>query len=92
MLAINKIKKMGIKVSTFAPNQLVIRTEHGAIFQSYDSRVAFRPNDGSTITVGVHWDYSRTTMKYLGQWLGMNTPDIRKAIKEGSIIYDEDLI
>lgn len=92
MLTINKIKKLEMKVIHKAPNQSVIVTKYGSIFQSYDSKVAFRPSNGDTITLGRNWDYSNTTKKHLGQWLGMNTAEIRKQIKEGSIIYDDDLI
>ena len=43
------------------------------------------------IRVGVDWDYSRTTMKYVGQFLGQNTAKTRKDIKDKIILVDYDL-
>ena len=61
-------------------------------FQSYDSVVAFKPNSSEEkIRVGVDWDYSRTTMKYVGQFLGQNTAKTRKDITDGVILVGYDL-
>jgi len=91
MLAISKFKKNRVKVSVYSPNHFVIRYHGvGVAFQSYDSTVAFRDLDGK-IYLGSDWDYSRTTMKYLGQWLGQNTAETRKDLASGRFILDEGL-
>ena len=79
-----------MRVTQIANNQMEIRTEKGIYFQSYDSIVAFRPYSGK-IKVGRDWDYSRTTMKYVGQFLGQNTAKTRKDIEAGIIEVDENL-
>lgn len=77
-------------------NQFVIRTENGTYFQSYRSIVAKVDNDG-TITLSWYWDYSRTTMKYLYQFLAdygfpdMYAQEVRKALKDGTFKYDARL-
>lgn len=65
-------------------NQHIIETEEGQFFQSYDSMIAFKSNDGE-LSLSMHWDYSRTTMKYLGQFAGLNAAEIRKGLKSGEI-------
>ena len=78
-------------VQQFANNHMVINTEYGQYFQSYDSILAFKPNDGSTITVGGHWNYGTTTKKHLCNWLNTTNKEIENGIKEGSIIYDKEM-
>lgn len=92
MLDINKIKKRMTRVVPFSNNHFIIRTELGALFQSYESIVAFKPSSGDTATIGRHWNYSSATVRNLGKWLGMSGKEIKQAIKDGSLIYDEELI
>ena len=81
-----------MRVVDIANNQFEVYTDEGVYFQSYDSVVAFKPNSSEEkIRVGVDWDYSRTTMKYVGQFLGQNTAKIRKDIKDEVILVDYDL-
>ena len=81
-----------MRVVVIANNQFKIYTDEGVYFQSYDSVVAFKPNNSEEkIRVGVDWDYSRTTMKYVGQFLGQNTAKTRKDIKDEIILVDYDL-
>ena len=81
-----------MRVVDIANNQFKVYTDEGVYFQSYDSVVAFKPNNSEEkIRVGVDWDYSRTTMKYVGQFLGQNTAKIRKDIKDEVILVDYDL-
>lgn len=51
-------------------NQFEIRTPEGRYFQSYDSIIAFRDTEGKIFLDEYYYDYSRTTSKYLYQWLG----------------------
>ena len=81
-----------MRVVNIANNQFEVYTDEGVYFQSYDSVVAFKPNScEEKIRVGVDWDYSRTTMKYVGQFLGQNTAKTRRDIKDEVIIVDYDL-
>ena len=81
-----------MRVVNIANNQFKVYTDEGVYFQSYDSVVAFKPNSSEEkIRVGVDWDYSRTTMKYVGQLLGQNTAKTRKDIKDEVILVDYDL-
>ena len=81
-----------MRVVGIANNQFEVYTDEGVYFQSYNSVVAFKPNSSEEkIRVGVDWDYSRTTMKYVGQFLGQNTAKTRKDIKNEVILMDYDL-
>ena len=81
-----------MRVVDIANNQFEVYTDEGVYFQSYDSVVAFKPNNSEEkIRVGVDWDYSRTTMKYVGQFLGQNTAKTRKDITDEVILVDYDL-
>jgi retron-type reverse transcriptase len=92
MLGISKFKKAGIIVRPFGnATHLTINTEYGMAFQSYNSIVAFKDFESGKTYLGKDWDYSRTTMKYLGQWLGLNAKEIRKKLKDGEFILDGEL-
>ena len=81
-----------MRVVDIANNQFEVYTDEGVYFQSYNSVVAFKPNNSEEkIRVGVNWDYSRTTMKYVGQFLGQNTAKTRRDIKDEVILVDYDL-
>ncbi len=91
MKAINKFKKEFERVRVTNPNHFELAMSYGTAFISYDSIVAFRPYSDEPLVLGAKWDYSRTTMKYLGQWLGSNAKEIRAGIERGTITYDEEL-
>ena len=81
-----------MRVINIANNQFEVYTDEGVYFQSYDSVVAFKPNNSEEkIRVGADWDYSRTTMKYVDQFLGQNTAKTRRDIKDEVILVDYDL-
>ena len=65
-------------------NQFKIYTNKGVYFQSYNSIIAFK-NMGKIVLDSYYWDYSRTTSKYRNIFLDMNTNEVKKAIKEGTI-------
>lgn len=87
-------------------NQYVMASGNTVLFQSYESLIAIYDKESCTLTLGKDWDYSVTTMKYLNQFLreycylvyrklpdGKSGADsIRKAIKSGLIIYDENMV
>ena len=91
MLGINKFKKAGVKISQFSTNHLTIESEYGVAFQSYDGVVAFEDYKTGKVYLGKHWDYSRTTMKYLSKWLGANAKEIRNRLETGVYTLDEEL-
>lgn len=71
---------------TFNPvaNQFIIYTPKGRYFQSYDSIIAFIPNNRNhKIQLDeYYWDYSRTTSKYRNEFLGENMQETRNKIKD----------
>ena len=67
-----------------APNQFIINFKNGKVLQSYDSIVAFIANGERFVTT--KHDYSTTTSRFVGQFLGgMNLAARRKAIKNGEL-------
>lgn len=72
-------------------NQFEIITEEGIYFQSYDSVVAFKSNNGRVV-LGEDYRYSRTTMKYLIQFLGVDSiKHVDREIEAGNWSIDENL-
>ena len=65
-------------------NQFVIRTDDGVVFKSYGSNIAHRDKNGNITLDKDFWDYSVTTTKYRNQFLGENTAETRKKIKDGT--------
>jgi len=66
-------------------NQFKIRTPRGVYFQSYRSIIAQIDNRGGIILDEFYHDYSRTTSKYLTQFLNLNTSERKKMIKNKEI-------
>ena len=64
-------------------NQFTIITSDGEYFQSYDSVIAFKDNEGNVTLDDYTWDYSRTTGKYRNQFLGEGIVDTRSKIESG---------
>lgn len=65
-------------------NQFEITTPEGRYFQSYQSMIAFIPNDGSKIKLDVNfWDYSTTSGKYRNLFLGEDKKATEKKIAAG---------
>lgn len=70
-------------------NQFIITTDKGQFFKSYDSIIAFKPNDPmQPIKLDcIKWNYSSTTSKYRNQFLKCESKDIKKMTKDGDIIF-----
>jgi hypothetical protein len=64
-------------------NQFIICTSEGEYFQSYDSVIAFKDNEGNVTLDDYTWDYSRTTGKYRNKFLGEGIVDTRSKIESG---------
>ena len=71
-------------------NHFIIEDGDTVYIQSYRSIVVKK--EYNKITLGRDWDYSRTTMKYVGQYLGENAKSIRAKIASGEYIYDENMV
>lgn len=69
------------------PNQFIITTAQGEYFQSYQSIIAFRPNDGGKVWIDEkYWDYSKTTGKYRNDFLNEKKKDTERKIESGEYI------
>ena len=70
-------------VNILGANKCEIVTEDGKYLQSYKAIVA-KKHYGE-ITLYPKWDYSHTTAKHVGQWLGISCKEIREKIKQCEI-------
>nr|BAR36771.1 hypothetical protein [uncultured Mediterranean phage uvMED] len=66
-------------------NQFEIYTPKGRYFQSYKSMIAFVDNSGNIYLDEFYHNYSRTTSKYLTQFLDINTQERAKKIEQKQI-------
>ncbi len=84
-------KIQGIKVENMlsdsgneVPNQFRIRIPGvGRCFQSYSTLIVVRTPDGQVFLDESSWDYSATTGRYRGQFLGEGIAETRKKIASG---------
>lgn len=56
-------------------NQFAIVMPEGSLFQSYNSRICYYSVDENKLYFGTNWNYSRTTSKYLAQFLRVYASD-----------------
>jgi len=78
-----------MRIEAINKNHQVIHTKEGAFLFSYGVLVASVKANG-TVYVYPKWNYSRTTTKYVCNFLGyVSKKDVEKAIKEGKIIFKE---
>ena len=64
-------------------NQFLITTDEAFYFQSYNSIIAKRTNEGKIFLDEKFWNYSTTTGKYRNQFLNEGIAETRKKIKSG---------
>ena len=81
-----KVKNMEGRSGRPVPNQIEIKDGTRRIFQNYDSTIAITEG-GKVILDRNKWDYSRTTCRYLAQFLGSPMAEIRKKIHSGEISF-----
>lgn len=79
-----KVSNMASSNGNQIPNQFEIRTKEGVYFQSYQSIIAFIPNDGKVQLDSRYWDYSATTSKYRNAFLGEDKKVTQRKINEGT--------
>ncbi len=88
MKTIKKIKTYSMtspRTGNPVANQFEIYTPEGKYFQSYRSIIAFVDKFGQIMLDEYYYNYSRTTSKYLTQFLNMNTKERTNAIKNKEI-------
>ena len=88
MKTIKKIKTYSmtsLRTGNPVANQFEIYTPEGKYFQSYRSIIAFVDKFGQIMLDEYYHNYSRTTSKYLTQFLDMNTKERTNAIKNKEI-------
>jgi hypothetical protein len=79
-----KVENMVSSNGNRVANQFIIKDGDNTYFQSYDS-IIIKVTPRKILMDENKWDYSRTTGKYRNQFLGMDTNEIKKAIKNGII-------
>ena len=85
-----------MKIKMIAKNQFILYIEDKMYLQSYESVVACKSVGGIPILYK-DWDYSRTTIKYVGKFLSdvfnkhVTKKDIDKMKKEGKVIIKNDV-
>ena len=88
-----KVENMKNRVGKPVVNQFVINQIEGVIertiFQSYNSTVAMKVDNGDTYQIYLDndtWDYSSTTGRYRNVFLGEDIHETRKKIKYNEYI------
>lgn len=71
------------------PNQFIITTKNGKIFQSYNSVICIINNNGKTTLDEKYWDYSTTTSKYRNIFLGETKKETQAKIDTKEYILDD---
>jgi hypothetical protein len=66
------------------PNQFLIVTPNAHYFQSYESLIAMRDNEGKVFLDVNYWDYSTTTGKYRNIFLNENKKLTETKIKNNT--------
>lgn len=88
-MTLKKIENLTSSRGKKIANQFIIKTDKGQFFQSYESIIAFKPNDQKEpiLLDCKYWNYSSTTNKYRNQFLKCESKDIKKMTKDGNIIF-----
>lgn len=85
-----KVENMISSRGNKAPDQFLIYTDKGTMFQSYNSNIAFIGKNGK-IVLGSKWDYSKTTGKYRNIFLGETKKETQAKIDSGEYVIDNNL-
>ena len=79
---------MKAKVEFLAPNQCIIYTDKGQLFQSYDS-IIVKIENGIVTLDEKYWAYSVTTSKYRNQFLCETKKETQAKIDSGEYKLDD---
>ncbi len=77
-----KVSNMRTKSGT-VPNQFIIETNKGTIFQSYNSIIAVKEFNGEVLLDKDTWNFSVTTGRYRNQFLNETKKETERKIKSG---------
>ena len=78
-----------MKINPITKNQFIVTDDDGTeYFQSYSTIIAKRAPGGRVTLDRDKWDYSKTTGRYRGQFLGENKVETLKKIKSGEYRLD----
>lgn len=80
------VKNMTSSNGNKIAGQLIITTDQGEYFQSYDSIIVFVPRSGPVQLDRKYWNYSKTTGKYMNLFLGETKKETEAKIKAGTYI------
>lgn len=72
--------------------QIIIYRPECTVFRSYHSKVALTTIENGQRKVYLDqntWDYSRTTLRYLGQFLGLTVHGIKIRVASGEFILSD---
>lgn len=86
MKRIPKVENMQSSNGNDIPNQFIIYTDEGTVFQSYSSIIAFKPFSGKIQLDRHYWDYSATTGKYRNIFLNETKKETERKIADGTYI------
>jgi hypothetical protein len=84
-----KVTQMTGRTGNPVPNQFIIIDGGDLYFQSYDTvivKCTVEDDQRVTYLDREAWDYSVTTSKYRNQFLGCDTAEVKRRIKQGSYI------
>jgi len=70
-------------VTRIAPHHTVTANIKFTFFQSYESVIVRRDNDTGEVLLSKRWNYSRTTLKYLGVFIGESGKVVRERVASG---------
>jgi len=71
-------------------NQIVIHSKDSSVFYSYNTIIAIK-SYGKPTLIFPSWDYSVTTLKYLGNFLGAGKQLIKQRLADSTYIYKGEL-
>lgn len=78
------VKNMVSRNGNLVPNQFIIYYNDKKVFQSYNTIIAYYDSNGLTLDSNATY-YSRTTSKYLADFTGMYSAELRQGVKNGTI-------
>lgn len=82
-----KVSQLRNKRGNTVANHFVVHANGATFFQSYQTVVARQ--DESGIALSEQWDCSRTTAKYVAQFLGAKSAkEVRAQVKSGEVWID----
>jgi hypothetical protein len=90
MLNLPRVQQMETQTGNKVSNQFIVYCNDKIVFQSYNSIIAIKYDDGR-IVLGSDWEYSTTTGKYRNQFLGEGIADTREKIENGTYSIDRSL-